>query len=149
MRAAAGLTTRLDSQGDKLMHRVVYRNVGGIESIVMLHSIRTQAGAGGERWYEMRLDGTRSRTSTSTARTHPTTTTGGSAARASTAKATSRSAFSYGGGPYIPPIATTLAAASSSARPTSRSTGVTGANINLAPGRKINIGTGARWRRRR
>src|SRR6185436_12024619 len=34
-----GSTTRLDSQGDKLMHRVVYRNRGGVESIVMLHSI--------------------------------------------------------------------------------------------------------------
>ena len=41
-----GSTTRLDAQGDKIMHRAVYRNRGGVESIVMLHSINTSVGRG-------------------------------------------------------------------------------------------------------
>jgi hypothetical protein len=49
-------TRRLDAQGDKIMQRLVYRNIGGRESIVALHSINTAAGAGGVRWYEFRLD---------------------------------------------------------------------------------------------
>ncbi len=51
-----GTTRRLDSQGDKLMARLVYRRVGGHESIVAVHSINTAAGGGGVRWYEFRLD---------------------------------------------------------------------------------------------
>jgi hypothetical protein len=51
-----GSERRLDSQGDKLMARVVYRNVNGHESIVVVHSINTTAGAGGVRWYELRVD---------------------------------------------------------------------------------------------
>jgi len=47
---------RLDVQGDKLMQRLVYRKVGGHESIVAAHSIYTQGGGGGVRWYEFRLD---------------------------------------------------------------------------------------------
>jgi hypothetical protein len=47
---------RLDSQGDKIMQRLVYRKVGGHESIVAAHSVATAAGAGGVRWYEFRLD---------------------------------------------------------------------------------------------
>ncbi len=47
---------RLDAQGDKLMQRLVYRNVGGRESIVALHSVNTEAGGGGIRWYEFRLN---------------------------------------------------------------------------------------------
>lgn len=50
---------RLDAQGDKLMNRVVYRRVGGTESIVALHSVNTAAGGGGVRWYEFRLDANR------------------------------------------------------------------------------------------
>ncbi len=49
-------TRRLDAQGDKIMQRLVYRNIGGRESIVALHSIDSSAGAGGVRWYEFRLD---------------------------------------------------------------------------------------------
>ncbi|HWD41258.1 MAG TPA: hypothetical protein VG944_20610 [Fimbriimonas sp.] len=48
-------TTRLDSQGDKIMARVVYRRIGNQESIVATHSINTSAGAGGVRWYELRV----------------------------------------------------------------------------------------------
>ncbi|MGZ8844158.1 MAG: hypothetical protein ACXW18_10885 [Pyrinomonadaceae bacterium] len=48
--------TRLDSQGDKIMARLVYRRIGNRESIVAVHSINTSAGGGGVRWYEFRLD---------------------------------------------------------------------------------------------
>jgi hypothetical protein len=50
---------RLDAQGDKIMARAVYRNVGGSESIVAVHSVDTEAGGGGVRWYELRVDGHR------------------------------------------------------------------------------------------
>ncbi len=54
-----GDTNRLDSQGDKLMQRLVYRNVNGHEAILAQHSISTAAGGGGVRWYEFRLDARR------------------------------------------------------------------------------------------
>ena len=47
---------RLDAQGDKLMQRLVYRRIGGRQSIVAVHSVNTAAGGGGVRWYEFRLD---------------------------------------------------------------------------------------------
>jgi hypothetical protein len=47
---------RLDVQGDKIMQRLVYRKVGGHESIVAAHSVATEGGGGGVRWYEFRLD---------------------------------------------------------------------------------------------
>lgn len=50
-----GTDRRLDAQGDKLMQRLVYRNVSGRESIVAVHSVNTSAGAGGVRWYEFRI----------------------------------------------------------------------------------------------
>ncbi len=50
-----GTDVRLDSQGDKLMQRVVYRSFGRSQSIVAAHSIDTRAG-GGVRWYEFRPD---------------------------------------------------------------------------------------------
>jgi hypothetical protein len=50
-----GTERRLDVQGDKIMQRLVYRKVGGHESIVAAHSVTTQGG-GGVRWYEFRLD---------------------------------------------------------------------------------------------
>jgi hypothetical protein len=50
-----GAERRLDAQGDKLMARLVYRRVGGHESIVAVHSVNTKAGGGGVRWYEFRL----------------------------------------------------------------------------------------------
>ena len=51
-----GTDRRLDAQGDKLMARVVYRRVKGAESIVAVHSVNTEAGAGGVRWYEFRVE---------------------------------------------------------------------------------------------
>jgi hypothetical protein len=47
-----GTDQHLDAQGDKLMARVVYRNLNGRESIVAVHSVATRAGGGGVRWYE-------------------------------------------------------------------------------------------------
>ncbi len=46
---------RLDAQGDKIMARLVYRRVNGHESVVVAHSVNTTAGAGGVRWYELRV----------------------------------------------------------------------------------------------
>lgn len=46
---------RLDVQGDKIMTRLIYRRIGGHESIIAAHSVATQGG-GGVRWYEFRLD---------------------------------------------------------------------------------------------
>jgi hypothetical protein len=51
-----GTDRRLDAQGDKIMARLVYRNIGGRESLVAVHSVDTVAGGGGVRWYEFRLD---------------------------------------------------------------------------------------------
>jgi hypothetical protein len=51
-----GTTRRLDSQGDKLIQRLVYRNFGDHESILAEHSVATAAHGGGVRWYEFRLD---------------------------------------------------------------------------------------------
>jgi hypothetical protein len=51
-----GTDRRLDAQGDKIMQRLVYRNVYGRESIVAVHSVNTSAGGGGVRWYEFIVD---------------------------------------------------------------------------------------------
>jgi hypothetical protein len=47
---------KLDAQGDKIMARLVYRNVNGRESVVATHSVNTAAGGGGVRWYEFRVE---------------------------------------------------------------------------------------------
>ncbi len=51
---------RLDAQGDKIMSRLVYRNLGDRESIVAVHSVATEFGGGGVRWYEFSVDRDRS-----------------------------------------------------------------------------------------
>jgi hypothetical protein len=51
-----GTERRLDSQGDKLIQRLVYRNFGDHESILAEHSVATAAKGGGVRWYEFRLN---------------------------------------------------------------------------------------------
>ncbi|MEZ5293895.1 MAG: hypothetical protein R2745_22620 [Vicinamibacterales bacterium] len=51
-----GVERRLDAQGDKIMARLVYRNLGASQSLVAVHSVDTAAGGGGVRWYELRLD---------------------------------------------------------------------------------------------
>ncbi len=55
-----GTDQRLDSQGDKLMARLVYRRMGNRESIVGVHSVNTAAGGGGVRWYELLVNKDRS-----------------------------------------------------------------------------------------
>src|SRR5256714_5556962 len=50
-----GTDQHLDAQGDKLMARVVYRNVNGRESVVAVHSVNTAAFGGGVRWYELTI----------------------------------------------------------------------------------------------
>jgi hypothetical protein len=57
-----GTDRRLDAQGDKIMARLVYRRVNGHESIVAVHSVNTEAAAGGVRWYEFRVAADRSLT---------------------------------------------------------------------------------------
>jgi hypothetical protein len=54
-----GTDAKLDSQGDKIMARLVYRKLNGHESIVAAHSVNTTSGGGGVRWYEFRLDQSR------------------------------------------------------------------------------------------
>jgi hypothetical protein len=51
-----GTERGLDSQGDKIMQRLVYRRLGNHESILATHSIATAAGGGGVRWYEFRVN---------------------------------------------------------------------------------------------
>jgi len=51
-----GTDQRIDSQGDKIMARLVYRRRGDVQSIVAVHSVDTAAGGGGVRWYEFRFD---------------------------------------------------------------------------------------------
>lgn len=57
--AQPGTDRRLDSQGDKIMARLVYRRIGNRESLVATHSVNTSAGGGGVRWYEFRVGGNR------------------------------------------------------------------------------------------
>lgn len=54
-----GTERRLDSQGDKIMARLVYRRIGNRESLVATHSINTSVGGGGVRWYEFRVGANR------------------------------------------------------------------------------------------
>ena len=54
-----GTDRKLDAQGDKIMQRLVYRNLGGHESILAVHSVDTAGGGGGVRWYEFRIDAAR------------------------------------------------------------------------------------------
>jgi hypothetical protein len=55
-----GTDRRLDSQGDKIMARLVYRRIENRESMVAVHSVNTSRGGGGVRWYEFRVGGNRS-----------------------------------------------------------------------------------------
>jgi hypothetical protein len=51
-----GTQVRLDAQGDKLMQRLSYRNLGSKQFIVAAQSVDTGAG-GGVRWYQFQVDG--------------------------------------------------------------------------------------------
>jgi hypothetical protein len=53
-----GAAPGLDALGDRLMYRLQYRNVNGIESLVTNHSVDvTGSGRAGIRWYEIRKSG--------------------------------------------------------------------------------------------
>ena len=52
-----GTDQKLDTQGDKIMSRVVYRRIANQQSIVAVHSVKpSSTGTGGVRWYEFRVD---------------------------------------------------------------------------------------------
>jgi hypothetical protein len=51
-----GTSQQLDSLGDRLMHRLAYRNFGSYETLVMNHSVMVGSSAG-VRWYELRNPG--------------------------------------------------------------------------------------------
>ena len=112
----------------------------GVESIVMLHSIATEVGAGGERWYEMRLDANRDpylyQQSTYAPDDHYRWMGSPDIDR----KGDIALAYSYGGGPYILPIATTLAAAQAAGATNIKVAAVTGTNMNFAPAERSTSG---------
>jgi hypothetical protein len=52
-----GTSQQLDSLADRLMYRLAYRNLGGTESMVVNHSVKSGAAASAIRWYELRVSG--------------------------------------------------------------------------------------------
>jgi len=54
----SGTNNTLDSLADRLMYRLAYRNLGGVESLVVNHSVKAggtkRAEIDGVRWYELR-----------------------------------------------------------------------------------------------
>lgn len=52
----SGTTIKLDGLGDRLMHRLVYRNMGTYETLLVSHSVNaaTSGTKAGVRWYEVR-----------------------------------------------------------------------------------------------
>jgi len=57
----AGTNNKLDSLADRLMNRLVYRNLGTSESLLVNHSVKVSGNkrseVDGVRWYELRLTG--------------------------------------------------------------------------------------------
>ena len=52
-----GTSNKLDSLADRLMYRLAYRNLGGVESLVVNHSVTVgnkKTGVTSVRWYEIR-----------------------------------------------------------------------------------------------
>jgi hypothetical protein len=52
-----GTPQRLDAIGDRLMHRLAYRNFGDHEALVVNHTVDAGSGRAGIRWYEVRGPG--------------------------------------------------------------------------------------------
>ena len=50
-------TEKLETLQEKLMYRLAYRNFGDHESLVVNHTVGTDAGAAAVRWYEIRSPG--------------------------------------------------------------------------------------------
>ena len=53
----AGITYKVDSLGDRLMHRLAYRNFGDHAALVLNHTVDAGSGRAGIRWYEVRDPG--------------------------------------------------------------------------------------------
>ncbi len=53
-----GTTQQLDSLADRLMNRLVYRNFGDHEALLVSHAVARTGGGGGVRFYELRLSTT-------------------------------------------------------------------------------------------
>ncbi len=53
-----GTTVKLDAIGDRLLHRLQYRNFGSYVTLVANHSVDAGGGRAGIRWYELRNAGT-------------------------------------------------------------------------------------------
>jgi subtilisin-like proprotein convertase family protein len=49
-----GTSVGLDGLGDRLMHRLAYRNLGDHEAVVVNHAVDVGSGRAGVRWYEIR-----------------------------------------------------------------------------------------------
>jgi len=49
-----GTSYKLDSEGDRLMYRLAYRNFGSHQSWVVSHDVTAPSGHIAERWYELR-----------------------------------------------------------------------------------------------
>jgi hypothetical protein len=49
-----GTRQGVDALGDRLMHRLVYRNFGGYETLLLNHTVDVGGGQAGVRWYELR-----------------------------------------------------------------------------------------------
>jgi hypothetical protein len=49
-----GIGDQLDSLGDRLMYRLAYRNFGSHQTWLVSHSVTSEGGQVGERWYEFR-----------------------------------------------------------------------------------------------
>jgi hypothetical protein len=52
-----GASTSLDAVGDRLMHRLTYRNFGTQETLLLNHTVDAGGGRAGIRWYELRVPG--------------------------------------------------------------------------------------------
>jgi hypothetical protein len=49
-----GTTVKLDGIGDRVLHRLAYRNFGDHEAMVINHNVDAGGGQAGVRWYEVR-----------------------------------------------------------------------------------------------
>ncbi|HLW72248.1 MAG TPA: hypothetical protein VKS22_16680 [Candidatus Binataceae bacterium] len=48
-----GISQKLDSLGDRLMHRLAWRNLGGTEHLVVNHAVKPSKAVAAVRWYDI------------------------------------------------------------------------------------------------
>jgi hypothetical protein len=53
-----GTAQGLDDLADRLMYKLIYRNFGGYQAMVLNHTVDAGSARAGVRWYEVRNDGT-------------------------------------------------------------------------------------------